>query len=158
MFRHVLLALTVTLLTGMVAKADSIGTGTAAAPNGFVYSDSALPFEAFEWTALDLAAFAAYGGDFANVRRPVTPVFFLLDDPLAVATVGPHEQGADDEQPELRALAARGSFDPVPEGPAYDVSLAAADDADVPEPGALLLVGLGLLGASRRLRRVYAER
>ncbi len=157
MFRHVLLALTVTLLTGMVAKADSIGTGTAAAPNGFVYSDSALPFEAFEWTALDLAAFHAYGGDFANVRRPVTPVFFLLDDPLASASA-PHEPGADDEQRGLRALVSRGSFDPLPEGPTYDVSLAVADDSDVPEPGALLLVGLGLLGASRRLRRAYAER
>lgn len=158
MFRHALLALTVTLVSGTVARADTIGAGTAASLNGFIYSESALPFEAFEWSALDLAAFAAYGGDFANVRRPVTPVFVMLDDPLAVALAVPHEQGADDEQPQLQSMARREYFDPTAGGLAFDASLAAADDADVPEPGALLLVGLGLLGASRRLRRAYAER
>lgn len=153
MFRHALLALTVTLLSGMVAKADTIGTGTAPSPSGFLYSDSSLPFEAFEWSALDLAAFAAYGGDFANVRRPVTPVFFV-EDPL----VAPREPAADDEQPAVHLMASRGYFDPLPEEPAFEASLVVADDSDVPEPGALLLVGLGLLGASRRLRRAYAKR
>ena len=152
MFRHALFALTITVLSGLAADADTIGPGAASAPHGFLYSDASLPFEAFEWSALDLAAFDAYGGDFANVRRPVTPVFFI-EDP-----VGPLEQVADDEQPELRLMASPGFFDPVPEGPSFAASLAPVDESDVPEPGVLMLVGLGLLGASRRLRRAYAGR
>ena len=58
-----------------------------------MYSASSSPFEAFEWTPLDLAAFNAYGGDFANVRKPVTPIYFYED-----LTPPPAPPGPDDEQ------------------------------------------------------------
>jgi hypothetical protein len=114
-----------------------------------MYSPSSSPFEAFEWTPLDFAAFSAYGGDFANVRRPVTPVYFF-EDPVQP----PAERGLDDEQANLRLQAT----------PYFEASAMSLNDEEatqsepIPEPGALLLVGLGLLGASTRLRRAYRQR
>ena len=80
MFRHALLALTLAVV-GMPLRADSIVVGSHRSPYGPLYSASSSPFEAFEWTPLDFAAFSAYGGDFSNVRRPVVPVTFF-DDPM----------------------------------------------------------------------------
>jgi hypothetical protein len=36
----------------------------------FTYSPGAVDFEDIEWTPLEFAAFSAYGGYFANIRRP----------------------------------------------------------------------------------------
>jgi hypothetical protein len=114
-----------------------------------MYSPSSSPFEAFEWTPLDFAAFSAYGGDFANVRRPVTPVYFF-EDPIQP----PAEPGLDDEQAAMR-LQATPYMESLAMSMSYDE---VSRSAPIPEPGALLLVGLGLLGASTRLRRAYRQR
>ena len=155
MFRHALLALTLTMLSGLAATADTIGpAGTAASP-GFTYSASSSPFESFEWTSLDLAAFYAYGGDFANVRRPVSPIIFFEDPLLAPAQPGP-----EDEQTGLRMMASHPYFDDSAPKLIFEELPAASQSSvsDVPEPGMFLLVGLGLLGASHRLRRSYNAR
>jgi hypothetical protein len=116
-----------------------------------MYSPSSSPFEAFEWTPLDFAAFSAYGGDFANVRRPVTPVYFF-EDPVQP----PGERGPDDEQ-DLMRLINPPVFDEVPMV-AQSFAVEDVTPDSVPEPGALMLVGLGLLGVSTRLRRAYRNR
>ena len=121
-----------------------------------MYSPSSQPFEAFEWTPLDFAAFAAYGGDFANVRRPVMPVIFVED--LMTPADAPDPE---DEQVVFR-LRAMPFFEELPaampqdflEAPPADVQEAAPS---IPEPGALMLVGIGLLGLSRRVRAYYAR-
>jgi hypothetical protein len=152
MFRHALLALTLTMMSGLAATADTIGPAGPAASPAFTYSASASPFESFEWTSLDLAAFNAYGGDFANVRRPVTPVLFF-EDPL----VAPAQPGPEDEQAGLRMMASHPYFaDSAPKLVFEELPAASQSSvSDVPEPGTLMLVGLGLLGASHRLRRSY---
>src|SRR5687767_8545530 len=66
MFRHALLALTLVATVGMPLRADSIVVSSEGAPYGPLYSASSSPFEEFEWTPLDFAAFSAYGGDFSN--------------------------------------------------------------------------------------------
>ncbi len=133
------------------AFAGPIGLGAGRTPYGPQYSPSSLPFEAFEWTPLDFAAFSAYGGDFANVRRPVMPVVFF-EDPVGP----PSAPGPDDERLAL-TLFSTPIFEELP------LAMHAQADASrqagtIPEPGALLLVGLGLLGASTRLRRAYRKR
>jgi hypothetical protein len=157
MLRHALLALTLSLFVALPLRADTIVVGSNYSPYGPLYSPSSRPFEAFEWTPLDFAAFAAYGGDFSNVRRPVAPVTFF-DDPMTP----PDVQGPEDEQAVLRLLSSP-FFEELPAGlprefpetmPA-DVSEAAP--SSIPEPGALLLVGIGLLGLSRRVRAYYAR-
>ena len=155
MFRHALLALTLTMMSGLAATADTIGPAGTTASSGFTYSASSSPFEAFEWTSLDLAAFNAYGGDFANVRRPVTPIMFF-EDPL----LAPVQPGPEDEQAGLRMMASHPYFeDSAPKLVFEELPAASqASVSDVPEPGALMLVGLGLLGASHRLRRSYNAR
>lgn len=159
MLRRVILACALSLGMCASAVAGPIGPQAAGLPYGFMYSPSASPFEAFEWTPLDFAAFSAYGGDFANVRRPVTRVTFIED-----ALVPPQPQGPDDEQEALQVLSmpafeqlpyatgARLSFEELP-GESPDQN--DFQETAVPEPGALALIGLGLLGASARLRRAY---
>lgn len=148
MLRHVLVVLTLTLGMAMPAAAGSIGSSGLPAYGGVLYSPSSSPFEAFEWTSLDFAAFSAYGGDFANVRRPVSTITFAADPFLPSG-----EQGPDDEQPVLR-LTNVPFFEGLPvsmQQPTFDEPSGEQDS--IPEPGALLLVGVGLLGAAARLRR-----
>ncbi len=155
MLRRIIPASALVLAVATSAFAGSIGAQSGAVlPYGFMYSPSSSPFEAFEWTPLDFAAFAAYGGDFANVRKPVSPIYFAAEPLL------PSEPpGFEDEQGTLQMLSmprfegfsageARMAFmmmaAPPPEEP----------ENPVPEPGTLALIGIGLLGASARLRRV----
>lgn len=151
MLRQAFLALTVSFVVGMPAVAGPIGFGSGPSPRGPLYSASSSPFEAFEWTPLDFAAFSAYGGDFANVRRPVTPIFFVGE--LAPP---PGPPGPDDEQAFLRQFSVP-TFDEMPSMSAMTLDSTALAEP-VPEPGALMLVGLGLLGASTSLRRAYRNR
>lgn len=152
MLRQAFLALTVSFVAAVPAVADPIGFRGVLSPYDPMYSASSSPFEAFEWTPLDLAAFAAYGGDFANVRKPVTPIYFYED--LAPAPV---PQGPDDEQALLHDFSAR-TLEQTPTMNALAFDGSARSIEPVPEPGALLLVGLGMLGASTRLRRMYRSR
>ena len=149
MLRQAFLALTVTLAVGMPAAAGPIGFGSGVSPT---YSASSSPFEAFEWTPLDLAAFAAYGGDFANVRKPVTPLYFYED-----LTPAPVQQGPDDEQALLLQFSGP-TFEHTLTMSALTFDESARSTESVPEPGALLLVGLGMLGVSSKLRRAYRNR
>ncbi|MGV3518050.1 PEP-CTERM sorting domain-containing protein [Luteitalea sp.] len=148
MLRYAFLAAFLTLATGATAMADTIGFGTGQAPKGFAYSPSSSPFEAFDWTPLDFAAFSAYGGDFANVRRPVTPIRFF-EDPI----LPPAPQGPDDEQLTTRLLSVP-VFEKLPAEPqvAYE-ALPVAGTSSIPEPGIAMMIGVGLLGLSARLRR-----
>ena len=144
MLRHALLALMLVATVGMPLRADSIGVGSHRSPYGPLYSAASSPFEAFEWTPLDFAAFSAYGGDFSNVRRPVVPVTFF-DDPMQPAI----EPGPEDEQLNVR-LSALSFFEELPpamlKGVEGEELVADVPEAvpSIPEPGALLLVGLGL--------------
>jgi hypothetical protein len=157
MLRRVMLSCALSLGLAASASAGSIGPQDAGLPYGFLYSPSSSPFEAFEWTPLDFAAFSAYGGDFANVRRPVTPITFF-EEPFQP----PQPPGPDDELGSMSFLSIA-VFEPTP----FASSLAfealpgesegdpALQEAAVPEPGTLALIGLGLLGASARLRRTF---
>lgn len=149
MLRQAFVFLTVSLLAAAPAVAGPIGFG-GASPYGPMYSASSSPFEAFEWTPLDLAAFNAYGGDFANVRKPVTPIYFYED-----LTPPPAPPGPDDEQAFL-AFSPMSAPTPTMAALTMDASARAAES--VPEPGALFLIGLGMLGASTKLRRMYQRR
>jgi hypothetical protein len=155
MFRHAFFALTLTVLAGMPLRADTVVIGSYS-PYGPLYSASSAPFESFEWTPLDFAAFSAYGGDFANVRRPVAPVTFF-EDPMTP----PDAQGPEDEQVNLR-LRTSLFFEELPAGMTQDFHEELPADVSeaapsIPEPGALVLVGLGLLGLSRRVRAYYTR-
>ena len=156
MLRNALLAATMSLVVGMPLRADTIVIESTQSPYGPMYSPSSQPFEAFEWTPLDFAAFAAYGGDFANVRRPVMPVAFF-EDPMTP----PDAPGLEDEQVAFR-LRATPFFEELPAAMTQDFQEAPAANVEeaaptIPEPGALMLVGIGLLGISRRVRAYYAR-
>jgi len=156
MRRHALLALILPLFVAMPLRADTIVVGSNHSPYGPLYSPSSQPFEAFEWTPLDFAAFSAYGGDFSNVRRPVAPITFF-EDPMTP----PDIQGPEDEQVVLRLLSSP-YFEELPAGMPQEIPGALPSDVSeaaptIPEPGALMLVGLGLLGLSRRVRAYYAR-
>ena len=140
--------LALTVLSG-TAHADSIGWQQP--QPYFTYSTGALAFEHLSWSPLDFAAFAAYGGYFANVRRPefetAPPVF----QPLAT-------YGIDDEfsllmdiqfTPTVTFMPSEGAFQSLE----FDDPADSPQSAAIPEPGTLALVGLGLLGLSRQLRR-----
>lgn len=144
MMRRLFLAVVLSLVVIRPSFADSIG----------IYSPSSQPFEAFDWTPLDLAAFAAYGGDFANVRKPVEHIRFFETSFLPTEMRGP-----EDVQAALRFLPLGGAppqfhFEELPvagRGASYD-ELPVGKSA-IPEPASAMLVGLGLLGVSSRMRR-----
>jgi hypothetical protein len=116
----------------------------------FTYSPGAVDFEDIEWTPLEYAAFSAYGGYFANIRRPRNetplPELFL---PLAVFMV------EDEVKIQANAFIVP-TFIPIDGGfQAYGLTTAPdePETTSVPEPGMLALIGAGLLAASRSLRR-----
>lgn len=161
MLRRLLCASALTLLAVPCALADPIGHQAAPSPYGLHYSPSSSPFEAFEWTPLEFAAFQAYGGDFANVRKPVTPLYFF-ETPFTPAV----QAGPDDELV-MRSLETLPYVENIPyyeqlprtsssylaaAAPAPDQS---TGDSSIPEPGLLALIGVGMLGISSRLRRHY---
>jgi len=158
MLRRVLYASALTLLAVSPAPADTIGYQASPSPYGLHYSPSSSPFEAFEWTPLEFAAFQAYGGDFANIRKPVTPIYFLDTPFMPAAPAGP------DDELVMQALETVPYFETLPyyeqrsqaafllldEAPAED-----ENQSTIPEPGLLALIGIGMLGVSNRLRRHY---
>ncbi|HTV02565.1 MAG TPA: PEP-CTERM sorting domain-containing protein [Luteitalea sp.] len=147
MLRRLILASALCLGLAHTSFADSIAYQNGQSPYSLPYSASSSPFEAFEWTPLDLAAFAAYGGDFVNVRKPVTQIAIIED------LAPPPPPGPDDEQVVFAMATPFAS--PYFEGISQAAVAEPTDDdtPSIPEPGALLLIGLGMLGASSRLRR-----
>lgn len=141
MLRRLMMAGMLTAGLAVPAAAETMGPSSPYGSAVFPYSPTASPFESFAWTPLDFAAFAAYGGDFANIRKPVAPVSFFLDPGPAA----PGAPGPDDEQEMMfaRALAPAAFLE---ESEAYSVA----------EPGILALAGAALVGLSARLRRRYA--
>lgn len=123
----------------------------------FTYSPGAVDFEDIAWTPLDLAAFNAYGGYFANVRRP-RPGNPVPDPFLAVV-----DHGFEDEVLIQAKTPVVPTFLPV--GAVFEPFTLTpfANDPDpdpnapVPEPGTLALVGIGLLAASRTVRRAFSR-
>lgn len=159
MLRRVLLASALTLLAVSPVPADTIGYQASPSPYGVHYSPSASPFEAFEWTPLEFAAFQAYGGDFANIRKPVTPIYFLELPFTPDLPPGPDDElviRGFEPPPHLENLP---YFEPMPQASTLyvsDLPLVADESAStIPEPGLLALIGIGMLGVSNRLRRHY---
>ena len=156
MLRRVMLASVLSLGLAANSFADSMGYQNGQSPYSLTYSASSTPFEAFEWTPLDFAAFSAYGGDFANVRKPVMRITFV-EDPFTL----PAPAGPDDEQAVVLGFQpyAVPYFESLPQESSLqyqELDDAGSDrDSTIPEPGVLALIGLGLLGASARLRRAY---
>lgn len=117
----------------------------------FTYSPGAQHFEDIEWTPLEFAAFSAYGGYFANVRRP------RFETPLPQLFIEPQAFGLEDEV----RFSANGEPGPtfLPVYPAFasfsTTTSEPNEDVPVPEPGILALIGTGLLVGSRALRRRY---
>lgn len=147
MFKH-------TVGTALVLALAFAGTADAG-PVGwqqpyFTYSPGAVDFEDIEWTPLEFAAFSAYGGYFANVRRP------KFETPLPQLFFQTPDFGMEDEfqfQANVSMLPTFLPQDAVFQG----LSLTSLPDEEqqtsVPEPGTLALVGVGLLAVSRSLRR-----
>ena len=147
MLRQALLVITLPAVAVLPAAAEPISFDTPSAPYGAPFAPSSSPFESFEWTPLDWGAFNAYGGDFLNVRRPVTP-FHFFEEPAP--NNGPDDEMVFFRAPELTFF----------EEPAVVMSFAAqpmSSQIPVPEPGTLLLIGLALLGASTQARRIYKQ-
>ena len=149
--QHVAMSLVAALALAGPAHAETLGWQQPY----FTYSPGAAAFESIEWTPLDFAAFSAYGGYFANVRQPQfeTPLpQFLpsdsdlgIDDELRLSLYGGSTFQMDALAGEdLFAMAFTQSFQPL------DIS---ENATAIPEPGALALIGLGLVGMSRALRR-----
>lgn len=160
LLRRLLCATALALTSASFVSADTIGYQASVSPYGLHYSPASSPFEAFEWTPLEFAAFQAYGGDFANVRKPVTRIYFFEDPFTPVGLPGP------DDEMVMRALETLPYVENIPyyeslpqASPQYVVDppppAGAASAAPIPEPGLLALIGLGMLGVSSRLRRHY---
>lgn len=148
MLRRMILA---GVMTGMVvtsAAADTMGPGSPYT-GGYSYSPTSNPFESFLWTPLDFAAFGAYGGDFANIRKPVTPVTFFGGGDQDFTPPGP--PAPDDEQAMLFARTTA----PLASPP---LLLEEESSIPVPEPGIMALAGAAMLGLSTRLRRRFMNR
>jgi hypothetical protein len=159
MLRRVLFASALTLLAVSPAPADTIGYQASVSPYGLQYSPSASPFEAFEWTPLEFAAFRAYGGDFANIRKPVTPIYFLELPSAPGLPNGPDDELVMRSSEPLPFLENIPYYEPRAQASMLYVSdLPLADEASpssIPEPGLLALIGVGMIGLSNRLRRRY---
>lgn len=159
MLRRVLFASALTLLAVSPAPADTIGYQASGSPYGLQYSPSASPFEAFEWTPLEFAAFQAYGGDFANIRKPVTPIYFLELPFTPGLPAGPDDELVMRSPEPLPFLENIPYYEPMARASRLSVGdVPLADDAapsSIPEPGLLALIGIGMLGVSNRLRRHY---
>lgn len=116
----------------------------------FTYSPGAVDFEDIEWTPLEFAAFSAYGGYFANIRRP------RFETPLPNLFFQEPDFSLEDEVKIQANVSGVPTFMPLPEGFQAFSMMSVPDDEEqtpVPEPGALALIGVGLLAASRSLRR-----
>ena len=118
----------------------------------FTYSPGAVAFEDIAWTPLELAAYEAYGGYFANIRRP------QFETPIPELFVGTMDFSIEDEV----GMAPKTSLVPTFLSQEYafaGFAIASAppppqQDVPVPEPSILALVGSGLLLGSRALRRL----
>lgn len=141
-------AVAVTLLAG-TAQAGPIGLEQPY----FTYSPGAVDFEDIQWTPLEVAAFSAYGGYFANIRRPrhetLLPQVFLREPDL----------GLEDEVviTPYSAITATFASQYIAAQPPSFSSIDSVEGTSVPEPGTLALVGIGLLAASRSLRKRFAR-
>lgn len=147
-------ALVLTLAAAGTAHAGPLSTEQPY----FTYSPGAIAFEDINWTPLEFAAFAAYGGYFANIRRPrfetPLPQLFLdepafgIEDEVKIHAETPFVPTFLPQQSAFTALNVSSTFVAEP---------LQAQPESIPEPGTLALVGLGLLGASRSLRRRVAR-
>ena len=155
MFKHLVrTALVLTLAQVSVVHAETIGWQQPY----FTYSPGAVDFEDIEWTPLEFAAFSAYGGYFANIRRP------RFETPAPHLIFQDADFGIEDEVKINANVLAGPTFMPQIEGfqvfamsSPLELEEEISQDASVPEPGLLALIGIGLLGASRSLRRRLAR-
>jgi len=117
----------------------------------FTHSPGAVAFEDIAWTPLELAAFHAYGGYFANIRRP------QFETPMPTFVVETPDFAIEDEIRITLNSVSGPTF--MPFQSAFESFSIASEppleqgDVPVPEPSVLALVGSGLLLGSRALRR-----
>lgn len=150
MFKHIVgTALVVSLAVAGTASAGPVGWQQPY----FTYSPGAVDFEDIEWTPLEFAAFSAYGGYFANIRRP------RFETPLPQLFFQDKDFGLEDELKIQMNVLLGPTF--LPQEAAFSsLSLTSGpegEQASVPEPGVLALIGVGLLAASRTVRRRFAR-